>query len=152
MAEEGATIRHKSFRYATRIEWAGGRGGTGSAEGKPTFRVASPPEFKGEAGVWSPEDLLVQAANACTMTTFLSFANRKGLPLVGYASQAEGLLEFSEGKYRFTRIDIQVQIRLKAGGPADEALKVLHDAHESCLIANSLRATVNVVGDVSLEP
>jgi peroxiredoxin-like protein len=151
MAGEEPTIKRKSFTFRTRIEWAGGRGGTGSAEGKQSFRVASPPEFKGEAGVWSPEDMLVQAANACTMTTFLSFANRKNLPLAAYDSKAEGLLEFVDGRYRFTRIDIKIQLRLKSGGSADEAKAIVHDAHESCLIANSLRGTVHVEADVTVE-
>jgi peroxiredoxin-like protein len=152
MAGEEPAVRRKSFTFKTQIEWSGGRGGTGTAEGKQSFRVASPPEFKGEAGVWSPEDLLVQAANACTMTTFLSFAGRKNLPLAAYASSAAGLLEFVDGKYRFTKIEIQVQIRLKPGGSPDEAQQILHDAHEACLIANSLRADVHVVGDVKVEP
>ena len=150
MADD-AGIRHKSFTFSTQIEWAGGRGGTGSAAGKPSFRVASPPEFKGEAGVWSPEDLLVQAANACTMSTFVGFANRKGLPVGGYSSTASGLLEFVDGKYRFTRIEIRAKIRLKAGGNVGDAQAILKDAHAACLIANSLRATVDVVGDVTVE-
>lgn len=139
-------IKHKSFSYRTKMEWAGGRGGQSSAEGKPSFRVASPPEFKGEAGVWSPEDLLVQAANACTMTTFLSFAARKNLPVTAYSSEATGLLEFVDGKYQFTRIDILVALRLGSGGSWEEAQTVLHDAHGACLIANSIKAKVHVEG------
>jgi peroxiredoxin-like protein len=149
MAAEEQSIRRKSFTFKTQIKWLGGRAGTSNAEGKPSFRVASPPEFKGEPGVWSPEDLLVQAANACTMTTFLSFANRKQLPLVSYESHAEGLLEFVDGTYRFTRIDIRAKIQLKPGASADEAKTILHDAHKACLIANSLRGDVHVEADVS---
>lgn len=148
---EASQVQRKSFTFRTGIEWAGGRGGTGTAEGKPSFRVASPPEFKGEAGVWSPEDLLVQAANACTMSTFINFAQRKNVPLSAYSSKAEGLLEFTDGSYRFTKIDIHVQLRLKAGGNADEAKKVLDDAHKACLIANSLRGAVHVTADVTVE-
>jgi len=32
---------------------------TFSSSGKPSFRVASPPEFRGEEHVWTPEDLFV---------------------------------------------------------------------------------------------
>ncbi|MBI3191832.1 MAG: OsmC family protein, partial [Pedosphaera parvula] len=54
------------------------------------FRVASPPEFKGEAGVWTPEDLFVAAVNVCTMTTFAAFAQRLNLPVLSYRCEAEG--------------------------------------------------------------
>lgn len=141
-------IKHKTFQFRTTMEWAGGRGGNSSAEGKPTFRVASPPEFKGEAGVWSPEDLLVQALNACTLSTFISFATKKNLPLVAYSSEAVGTLEFVEGGFRFTKIDVDVTMKLGPGASEADAQKILHDAHGACLISNSLRAKVNVRGRV----
>src|SRR5690349_1078510 len=94
-----ANVKHPSHTYRTRMEWAGGRGGNSIADGKPTFRVASPPEFKGEPNVWSPEDLIVQALNGCTMTTFIGFAARKNVPVAAYACDATGVLEFVETAY-----------------------------------------------------
>jgi peroxiredoxin-like protein len=142
-------IVRKSFTFHTRVEWAGGRGGASIAEGKPKFRVASPPEFKGEAGVWSPEDLLIQATNACTMATFLAFANRKNLPLESYASDASGTLEFVEKSYQFTRIEIRVKMGLGPEGSIEEARQILHDAHAACLISNSINAKVVVEADIA---
>lgn len=141
-------IKHKTFQFRAKMEWAGGRGGNASAEGKQTFRVASPPEFKGEAGVWSPEDLLIQALNACTMTTFISFATKKNLPLVSYQSEVVGTLEFVEVGFQFTKIDVDVTMKLGPGGTEADAQKILHDAHGACLIANSLKAQVTVRGRV----
>lgn len=112
------------------------------SEGKPEFRVASPPEFKGEAGVWTPEDLFVAAVNICTMTTFLAFASRRHLPLLGYESDAEGLLEFVDGVYRFTRVTLRPEIVVETGAAVADAEKILHDAHLNCLIANSIKAEV----------
>src|SRR5687768_10816971 len=102
-----AGMRPKSYTYHTRVEWAGARAGQLHAEGKPSFRVASPPEFKGEAGVWSPEDLFVASVNICTMATFLSFAERAKLALSSYSSTAEGTLELVDGGFRFTRIVVK---------------------------------------------
>lgn len=141
-------IKHKTFQFRTKMEWAGGRGGNSTAEGKPTFRVASPPEFKGEAGVWSPEDLLIQALNACTMTTFISFATKKNLPLQAYSSEATGTLEFVETGFRFTKIDVDVTMKIGPGASEADAQTILHDAHKACLIANSLKSQVNVRGRV----
>ena len=66
--------------------------------------VGSPPEFKGEPGVWSPEELLVGALNACLMLTFISMAQTKGVRFLAYESAAEGLLENVDGKFRITEV------------------------------------------------
>ncbi len=134
--------RYKTFRYRTRIEWHGGRAGDLASEGKPVFRVASPPEFKGEAGVWTPEDLLVAAVNACSMTTFAAFWQRLGLPVLSYESEAEGVLEFTEGSYRFTRVTLRPKIVVSEPSALPQVEEALEDAHRSCIISNSLRASV----------
>jgi peroxiredoxin-like protein len=134
--------RYKTFRYRTAMEWRGGRAGDVASEGKPTFRVASPPEFKGEAGVWTPEDLLVAAVNACTMTTFAAFSQRLGLPVRSYACDAEGVLEFTEGSYRFTGVTLRPRIVVSDPAALKQVEKALADAHRSCIISNSILAKV----------
>jgi peroxiredoxin-like protein len=138
--------RYKAFRYRTRMEWRGGRAGDLASEGKPGFRVASPPEFKGEAGVWTPEDLLVAAVNGCTMTTFVAFSQRLALPVQSYECDAEGTLEFAEGSYRFTGVTLRPRIVVSDPSALPQVEKALADAHRSCIISNSIR------GKVVLEP
>ena len=140
--------RPKSYTYRTSVAWTGARAGQLECEGKPGFRVASPPEFKGEAGVWSPEDLFVASVNVCTMATFLSFAERAKLVVHGYRSEAEGLLELVDGGFRFTRVAVRPRVRVLAG-QAEQARKVLHDAHAKCLVSNSVRCEVVVEPDVA---
>lgn len=137
-------VKYKTFTYRTQLEWVESRAGVLRSEGKPEFRVSSPPEFKGEAGVWTPEDLFVAAVNVCTMTTFLSFAQRLQLPIVSYTSEAEGVLEFVDGGYRFTKVILRPRITVGNEEAIEQARKTLHDAHEKCLISNSIRATVLV--------
>jgi organic hydroperoxide reductase OsmC/OhrA len=136
-------VRPKTYTYQTRVEWTGARAGQLHAEGKPSFRVASPPEFKGEAGVWSPEDLFVSSVNVCTMTTFLSFAERAKLALAAYSSGAEGTLELVDGSFRFTRIVIRPILRVPAD-QVEQARQLMHDAHAKCLVSNSMRCEVLV--------
>ncbi|MGH9425673.1 MAG: OsmC family protein, partial [Terriglobia bacterium] len=64
-------VRFKSFTYKTGLKWVEEKSGMLSSSGKPSLKVASPPEFKGEAGVWTPEDLFVASVEICQMTTFL---------------------------------------------------------------------------------
>jgi len=135
-------VKHKTFTYRTSLQWADNRAGWLHAEGKPDWRISSPPEFKGEAGTWTPEDLLVAAVEACTMTTFIAFAQRLNLALVSYDSQAEGVLEHVEGSYRFTRIILRPQLVIAESAAIAQAEKTLHDAHRACLIANSICAEV----------
>jgi organic hydroperoxide reductase OsmC/OhrA len=65
-------MKPKTFHYEVGTRWSGEKRGVLSLAGKPDLEVASPPEFRGHPGVWSPQDLLVAAVNACAMTTFLS--------------------------------------------------------------------------------
>jgi organic hydroperoxide reductase OsmC/OhrA len=104
---------YKSFRYKADTTWSSARRGTLSASGKPNIDVGSPPEFKGEPDIWAPEELLVGSGNTCMMLTFLTFAQAKGLTPVRYKSEAEGLLENVEGKYRITEVMVRPCISLK---------------------------------------
>jgi len=147
---ETPRVRHKTFHYATSVFWLGNRAGLNRADGKQAFRVASPPEFKGEPGVWTPEDLFVAAVNTCTMTTFIAFATKREVPLVVYESAAEGTLEFADGGYRFTKI--VVRPRVVAAAPATRELieTILHDAHKGCLISNSITAEVVIEAEIEI--
>ena len=101
-------VKHKTFTYATDLEWLQARQGKLCSGSKPVLDVSSPPEFKGIPGVWTPEDLFVASAEICAMSTFLSFGGRKNIPLISYRSSAEGVLEFVDGRYRFTKVRISL--------------------------------------------
>ena len=135
----------KSFRYQTRAVWKQGRRLNASAAGKPDLEISSPPEFKGEPGVWTPEDLFVAALNNCIMETFLSFAEQKGLALAAYESTAEALLEFKEGKYRFTEIAVRPQVALRSQADVERAHQIMEDAHANCFVSNSITSSVSVL-------
>lgn len=153
MNPESATIKtkYKTFTYHTRLQWLENRAGQMNSEGKPSFRVASPPEFKGEAGVWTPEDLFVAAVEACTMTTFLAFAGRLQIPLLAYESSAEGVLEFSDGGYHFTKVIVRPKITVANESAIAQAQKTMADAHHNCLIANSIKSEVVIEAEFSVK-
>lgn len=139
-----AGARHKTFQYRTTLVWNGGRVGTLSAGERPSLRVSSPPEFKGIAGVWTPEDLFVGAVEMCHMSTFLAFASRRNLPLLSYESSACGTLEHIDGDYRFSRIVISPIITVGGTVTEEEVHAMVRDAHRHCLVANSITAVVEV--------
>jgi len=138
------TLKHKSFMYRTFLSWVDKRQGDVASEGKPTLRVSSPPEFKGEPGLWTPEDLFVAAVETCTMTTFLAFAQRLNLPFVSYSSTGEGTLEFVDGGYQFAKIILRPVVKVASALAVEQVKQTLEDAHKSCLISNSIKAAVTL--------
>lgn len=146
---ETLRAKAKSFRYSTNVEWLENRSGIARSQGKPELRVSSPPEFKGEAGVWTPEDLFVSAVECCTMATFLAFAQRKGLPLLAYRSSAEGTLELVDGKLKFTSVRVYPEITVATPDGAEDARRLIEDAERLCLVANSLDTKVTVQATVA---
>ena len=145
-------VKPKVFHYDVRVRWSGEKRGTLTAEGKPSLEVASPPEFKGHPGIWSPEDLFVSAAAACTMTTFLAFAARKGIDLDSYECDATGTLEMAEGKFRFSRIVLRPRIVVVRAEDRDKALDTFHEAEASCLVSNSLLTKVEGEPEILVRP
>jgi peroxiredoxin-like protein len=136
------SIRAKSYRYPMSVQWTGEKKGTMTVTGKPSVEVATPPEFKGHEGIWSPEDLFVASVNSCIMTTVLAFADRAGLGFEKFESEAEGLLEFVDGKFLFTKIVVRPRVTLRSEEDKGKAEEILHKAERNCLVSNSIRTEV----------
>src|SRR5262244_2922308 len=143
---------YKSFRYKAKTTWASARRGLISAVEKPNIVVGSPPEFKGEPDVWTPEELLVGSLNTCIMLTFLSIAQARGLTPASYESEAEGLLENVEGKFRITEVTVRPHITVKGEGEIERAREIIERAEDECFISNSVKSKVKIVAEFSGAP
>jgi organic hydroperoxide reductase OsmC/OhrA len=64
--------------------------------------------------------------------------------VVDYESSAQGTLEHKDGKYRVTQIAVQPRISLKSENDVEIAREAIKDAAESCMISNSILATVHL--------
>jgi len=137
-------VTPKSFAYSTSVDHVEGRSADLRAEGKPVLRVSSPVEFKGQGGLWTPEDLFVAAVEVCLMLTFVGIAEKRGLRFASYSSRAEGRLEWQDGSYRFTRVIVTPAISLFDEQSIKLAGEIIQRAHDTCLIANSLNCEVIV--------
>ncbi len=139
--------------YETQIEWVKGRNGKLQAPGLPVLEVSTPPEFKGDAGFWTPEHLFVAAAEICLMATFLGIAENSRLAVAGYRSIARGKLEWMDGGgFRFTEINIVPIIHLRSFEDTARATRVMEKAAKGCLIANSMNAKVQVEPQFEIRP
>lgn len=139
---------HKTFRFKTKTTWSSARRGVLSAAGKPDIIVGSPPEFKGAPDVWAPEELLISSVNTCIMLTFISLAQVRGVTAAGYESEAEGLLEHSEGLYRLTEVTVRPRITVNSEAEIAPARESIESAESHCFMSNSVRAKINVAAEV----
>jgi organic hydroperoxide reductase OsmC/OhrA len=139
---------YKVFRFQNEVCWQSGLHGTACAPGKPELEISNPPEFKGEGKAWSAEEMFVGSVNACTFMTFLAYARHKGLALVGYESDADGVLDHTEGKWRFTEITLHPHIRVKSQEDVEAARKIIEDAHADCFVTHSLSLPVKMYPEI----
>ena len=109
-------------------------------------------EFKGEPDIWTPEELLVGSVNTCIMLTFLSLAQARGLTPAGYESEAEGLLENVEGKYRITEVTVRPHITVKGEAEVERAREIIERPEAECFISNSVKSTVMIIAEFSGAP
>jgi organic hydroperoxide reductase OsmC/OhrA len=143
---------YKSFHYKARTTWSSARRGTLAAAEKSNIVVGSPPEFRGEANNWSPEELLVGSLNTCLMLTFLSLAQARGLTPVGYEAEAEGLLENVEGKYQITGVVVRPRVTVKAEAELEPARAAMEGLEAHCFISNSIKARVTLNPEFVVAP
>jgi organic hydroperoxide reductase OsmC/OhrA len=143
---------YKSFRYKAKTTWTSARRGLLSAVEKPNVVVGSPPEFRGEPDVWTPEELLIGSLNTCIMLTFLSLAQARGLTPTEYESEAEGLLENVEGKYRITEVTVRPHITVKGEAELERAREIMERAEGECFISNSVKSMVKIIAEFSGAP
>jgi organic hydroperoxide reductase OsmC/OhrA len=143
---------YNSFRYKAKTTWTSARRGLLSAVEKPNIVVGSPPEFKGDPDVWTPEELLVGSLNTCIMLTFLSLAQARGLTPAAYESEAEGLLENVEGKFRLTEVAVRPHIAVKGEAELERAREIMERAEGECFISNSIKSKVKIIAEFSAAP
>jgi organic hydroperoxide reductase OsmC/OhrA len=133
------------YEYEDELLWNGKRRGAVIARSAPPLEVAAPPEFGGERGVWNPEQLLLAAANACLMTTYLAYARKVRLEVVGYS--CGGLAELTpdaEGGFAITRVTLKPVVLVAHEEDVARASKLMGTAERNCLIGRSLRYPTRV--------
>jgi len=86
------------------------------------------------------------------MLTFLTLAQARGLTPVGYESEAEGLLENVEGKYRITEITVRPRVVLANDSEVELARKTMHGVEAHCFISNSISSKVKLTAEFVVAP
>ena len=137
--------------YPLHLEGTGPKTGMlTSHEGLPKLDVASPPEFGGPAGTWSPEHLFVAAVSSCLMTTFRTVASMSGLDVVDYTDDPIGHLVREGSLYRIESVTLRPTVVIADPAKVDKAWRLLEKAERACLISRSVHAEIRLEGSVEV--
>lgn len=147
----------RTATYHTTVRWEGEHRGHLVMGNGPEYKFSAPPDAHGHAGVLTPEDAFVAAANTCVMMMFLWAAERFKLRLLAYDCRTEGtkLVELDRTEI-FTRLDFRPKIRVAAGGepiPVVESRvrRALQSAQKYSLVANSIKSEIVVDPEIVIE-
>lgn len=114
-----------------------------SSENMPQTTIAGPPpQFGGDKGHWSPEDLFCASISSCFILTFKSYCSIKKLNWEKLDVEAHAFLDKSDRKLSFNKVVISAKLEVCCEGNADPFLEALHKAKEQCLITNSIKSEV----------
>lgn len=147
----------RTATYHTTVEWKGEHWGRLAMGNGPEYDFSAPPDAHGHAGVFTPEDAFVAAANTCVMLMFIWATQRFKLKLLAYECRTEGTKQIELDRTEiFTRLDFQPRIRVSAGGepPAVVEMRVrraLQSAQKYSLVANSVKSEIVVNPEIVIE-
>jgi len=136
--------------YRVALENEGPKGGTlRSPDSLPPLPVASPPQFGGPPGVWSPEHLFVASVASCLMTTFRAIAEMSGLDIVEYTDSASGkLVKGDDSLYSITEVTLRPRIVIADPRHVGKAERLIEKAERACLISRSVAAEIHLEPEV----
>jgi organic hydroperoxide reductase OsmC/OhrA len=120
----------------------------------PEMKFSAPPDAQGHAGVLTPEDAFVAAANTCVMLMFIWAAERFHLNLLSYECRTEGtkVIELDRTEL-FSRLCFRPVIRVACGEESRAVVetrvqRALQAAQKYSLVANSVKSEIIVEPDI----
>ncbi len=137
--------------YHTEVSWRGDHWGHITMGNGPQMIFSAPPDAHGQAGVLTPEDAFVAAANTCIMMMFLWACERFKIELLDYRCRAEGTKKIELDRTEtFTHLRLYPQITVCVDPNGDAASterrvsKALASAQKYSLVANSVKSEITV--------
>lgn len=144
--------------YHTTVNWKGEHWGHIVLGNGPEMDFSAPPDAQGHAGVFTPEDAFVAAANTCIMMMFIWAVKRFKLKLLSYDCRAEGtkLIELDRTEL-FTHLRFWPVIQIAAGGEQPAIVeartrRALQSAQKYSLVANSVKSEIIIEPQIEIVP
>ena len=141
----------KTATYTTDVQWTGDHWGHLVMGNGPQMVFSAPPDAHGHAGVLTPEDAFVAAANTCVMMMFLWACERFKIDLLSYTCRADGVKKIELDRTEiFTHLRFYPRITVRAAAGEDSAAaekrvqRALAAAQKYSLVANSVKSEIVV--------
>lgn len=145
----------KQHTYTCRVIWEGNLGtGTSSyqaysrnhtvkAANKPSIAVSSDTAFRGDPERYNPEELFLSAIASCHMLWYLHLCAVRGIVVMEYGDEPEGILEEREdGTGDFSSVILHPKVLISETSDPELAHELHEEANRYCFIANSLKLRV----------
>ncbi|WP_329131797.1 OsmC family protein [Streptomyces sp. NBC_01476] len=155
----------RQHTYATEVVWTGNLGtGTDtyrsysrdhrvSAAGVPAFLGSADAAFRGDAGRWNPELMLLAALSQCHLLSYLYVCAANGVVVTGYSDQAVGTMEETgDGGGHFTRVLLRPAVEVASATMTGKARALHAEANRLCFIANSVNFPVHHEPSIRVAP
>jgi peroxiredoxin-like protein len=117
--------------------------------GLPELITNAPVEFDGPGNRWSPETMLIGAVADCFVLSFKAIARASQVEWHNVGCEVTGTLDRIDRKTRFTALKISAKVSVPAASEG-RVKRILEKAEESCLITNSLSATIEFKSEVNV--
>lgn len=135
----------KTHHYRATGYWVVDKRGIVSGEGIPqSVEFSAPPEFGGEAELWTPEHFFLASVVTCFISTFRAIAEFSKFDTVALDVSAEGTLNKEEGGFRFTDVKIRPVLSVTHEEERERGLKLLFKAESACLISRSINSKIEL--------
>ena len=85
----------------------------------------------------------------CFVLQFRAIAAASKLEWLEIDCAANGVLEKTAEGLCFTRIELEVSLRVPPGANIERSQRLLEKAEKTCLVTNSLKTPVHMVSDIS---
>ncbi len=144
--------------YHTTVAWKGEHWGHLALGNGPEMDFSAPPDAQGHAGVLTPEDAFVAAANSCIMMMFIWAAERYKLKLLSYECRAEGTKRIELDRTEtFTHLRFRPVVQVEQETEDADVLearvrRALQSAQKYSLVANSVKSEIIMEPRITIIP
>jgi organic hydroperoxide reductase OsmC/OhrA len=147
----------RTATYHATVRWLGEHWGHVAMGNGLEMKFSAPPDAQGHAGVLTPEDAFVAAANTCVMLMFIWAAERFKLKLLSYECRTEGtkVVELDRTE-SFVRLHFRPLVRVASGAEPKDAVegkvrRALAAAQKYSLVANSVKSAIVLEPEIVVE-
>jgi organic hydroperoxide reductase OsmC/OhrA len=132
-----------THKYVIRAASTAVRSGLAVAEGiEPSIAFSAPPEFKGQAGHWTPEHFFVAAVASCFVSTFSGMASNSNFEFISLELETEGIITQDQAGWQFREVVLRPRLTLARAEDKDLGNRLLHKAEKNCLVGRSLACPI----------